>query len=480
MTMKMRLLLVLLLPVFSSLAQELTKGELDKIRSGFKKDVYTKAMQNALSSTDITQLAWNRENVGTTDQMFTYRVDVSGITDQKKSGRCWMFSSLNLFRPMAMKQFNVTEFEFSENYLYFWDLIEKSNLFLNNMAISTNLPIDNEKVRWYLRSPVDDGGQWINFVNLAKKYGMVPKDAMEETNSSENTSLMIKFINTKLREDALELREMVGAKSPVLLAKQTTNKQEIIELTATKVDQAKLTARKIEMLSEIYRMLALNLGEPPSEFQWRYKTKDKKITEAKTYTPQSFMAEIFGETKLEDFVMLMNDPSRPFWKHYEIENYRNTQEGINWNYVNLPNEEIKAFCIASIKNNEALYASCDVAKQLRRDVGILDVDNFDFESVYGVKFGMNKAQRIQSGESGSSHGMALIAVDVDAQQKPVKWQFENSWGPAAGEKGYLTFTDAWFNEYMFRFVVNKKYLSEKVLEIYKQKAEMLPPWDPMF
>ena len=227
-------------------------------------------------------------------------------------------------------------------------------------------------------------------------------------------------------------------------------------------------------------MLALNLGEPPSEFQWRYKTKDKKITEAKTYSPLSFMTEIFGETKLDDYVMLMNDPSRPFWKHYEIENYRNTQEGINWNYVNLPNEEIKAFCIASIKNNEALYASCDVAKQLRRDVGILDVDNFDFESVYGVKFGMNKAQRIQSGESGSSHGMALIAVDVDAQQKPVKWQFENSWGPTAGEKGYLTFTDAWFNEYMFRFVVNKKYLSEKVLEIYKQKAEILPPWDPMF
>ena len=269
---------------------------------------------------------------------------------------------------------------------------------------------------------------------------------------------MIKFINSKLREDALELREMVAAK----------------------VDQKKQTARKIEMLSEIYRMLALNLGEPPSEFQWRYKTKDKKIIEAKTYTPQSFMAEIFGETKLEDFVMLMNDPSRPFWKHYEIENYRNTQEGINWNYVNLPNETIKEFCIASIKNNEALYASCDVAKQLRRDVGILDVDNFDFESVYGVKFGMNKAQRIQSGESGSSHGMALIAVDVDAQQKPVKWQFENSWGPTAGEKGYLTFTDAWFNEYMFRFVVNKKYLTEKVLEIYRQKAEMLPPWDPMF
>jgi len=456
--MKIRLLFILLLPAFMSMAQDLTKSDFDQLKSGFKKDAYTKAMQNALSSNDITKLAWNRDNVGTTDQLFTYRVDVSGITDQKSSGRCWMFSSLNLFRPMAMKQFNVAEFEFSENYLYFFDLIEKSNLFLNNIANSASLPIDNEKVKWYLKSPVDDGGQWINFVNLAKKYGMVPKDAMEETNSSENTSAMTKFINTKLREDALELRGMV----------------------ADKADQKKLTARKLEMLSEIYRMLALNLGEPPAEFQWRYKAKDKKISEVKTWTPLSFMAEVFGETKLDDYVMVMNDPTRPFWKHYEVENYRNTQEGSNWHYVNLPNDDIKEFCIASIKDNQALYASCDVGKQLRREVGILDVDNFDYESVYGVKFGMNKAQRILTGESGSSHGMALIAVDVDSLQKPIKWQFENSWGANSGEKGYLTFTDAWFNEYMFRFVVNKKYLSEKVIEIYGQKPEMLPPWDPMF
>ena len=452
------LLFIGILATGSLLAQEISKPEMDKIRSGFKKDAYTKAMQNALSSNDISKLAWNRENVGTTDQLFTYRVDVSGITDQKSSGRCWMFSSLNLFRPMAMKQFNLAEFEFSENYLYFYDLLEKANLFLNNMENSANLPIENEKVRWYLKSPVDDGGQWINFVNLANKYGMVPKETMGETNSSENTSLLTRFINTKLREDAIEIRDLKN----------------------TKADPKKLAARKTEMLSEIYRMLALNLGEPPTEFQWRYKNKDKKIADVKTYTPQGFMSDVFGDTKLEDYVMIMNDPSRPFWKHYEVENYRNTEEGKNWHYVNLPNDVIKEFCIASIKNNEALYASCDVGKQLRRDVGILDVDNFDYESVYGVKFGMNKAQRIETGESGSSHGMALIAVDLDAQQKPVKWQFENSWGPTAGEKGYLTFTDAWFNEYMFRFVVNKKYLKAKVLEIYGQKPEMLPPWDPMF
>ena len=449
--------LLILLATGSLFAQDISKTAMDQIRSGFKKDAYTKAMQNALSSNDISKLAWNRSNVGTVDQLFTYRVDVSGITDQKSSGRCWMFSSLNLFRPIVMKKYNLAEFEFSESYLYFYDLLEKANLFLNNIENSANLPIEDQKVRWYLRPPVDDGGQWGNFVNLVKKYGLVPKSAMGETNSSENTSLLTKFINSKLREDALEIRELKNAKA----------------------DAKKIASRKVEMLSEIYRMLALNLDEPPTEFQWRFKDKDNKIVEKKL-TPQSFRDEVLGDSSLDDFVMIMNDPSRPYWKHYEVENYRNTAEGNNWHYVNLPNDVIKEFCVASIKNNEALYASCDVGKQLRREVGVLDVDNFDYESIYGVKFGMNKAQRIQTGESGSSHGMALIAVDVDAQGKPVKWQFENSWGPAAGEKGYLTFTDAWFNEYMFRFVVNKKYLTSKVLEIYGQKPEMLPPWDPMF
>lgn len=443
---------------FLGAAQNIDQQDLEKIRSGFVKDNYTEAMENALSSNPITNLAWSRENEGTTDHYFTYRVDVKGITNQKSSGRCWLFTSLNVFRPMAMQHFNTSSFEFSENYLYFWDIFEKANLFLNNIVATADKNISDEKVRWYFRSPVDDGGQWINFVNLANKYGMVPKEAMEETYSSENTSWMTKLIKRKLREQALVLRDM-------------KNNNE---------SAAKINDTKVEMMGVIYRMLVLNLGEPPTEFSYRFKDKDGTISEAKAYTPQSFMKEVLGDIQLSDYVMLMNDPSRPYWKHYEIENYRNVQEGENWHYVNLPNEDIKQFCIESIKSNEAMYASCDVGKQLRRDFGVLDVDNFNYEAVYNVPFTMNKAERIKTGDSGSSHGMALIAVEVDKNEKPVKWQFENSWGESAGEKGYLTFTDQWFNEYMFRIVVNKKYLSEKVLDIYSQKAEMLPPWDPMF
>lgn len=443
---------------FLGAAQNIDQQDLEKIRSGFVKDNYAEAMENALSSNPITSLAWSRENEGTTDHYFTYRVDVKGITNQKSSGRCWLFTSLNVFRPMAMQHFNTSSFEFSENYLYFWDIFEKANLFLNNIVATADKDISDEKVRWYFRSPVDDGGQWINFVNLANKYGMVPREAMEETYSSENTSWMTKLIKRKLREQALVLRDM-------------KNNNE---------SSAKINDTKVEMMGVIYRMLVLNLGEPPTEFSYRFKDKDGTISEAKTFTPQSFMKEVLGDIQLSDYVMLMNDPSRPYWKHYEIENYRNVQEGENWHYVNLPNDDIKQFCIESIKSNEAMYASCDVGKQLRRDFGVLDVDNFNYEAVYNVPFTMSKAERIKTGDSGSSHGMALIAVEVDKNEKPVKWQFENSWGESAGEKGYLTFTDQWFNEYMFRIVVNKKYLSEKVLDIYSQKAEMLPPWDPMF
>lgn len=454
---RLLLSLAIVIPTITN-AQTISQEDLTEIRSEFMKDQYTIGMQNALSSNPINKIAWNRENEGTIDHHFTYRVDVSGITNQKSSGRCWLFTSLNIFRPIAMKKFDVNAFEFSENYLYFWDIFEKANLFLNNIVESADLPLSDQKVRWYLGSPVGDGGQWINFVNLANKYGMVPRDAMEETNSSNSTAWLVKLINRKLREQALELRTM----------KNEDQKEKQIH------------ARKVEMMSEIYRMLALNLGEPPLDFTYRYENKNKVLSATKTYTPQSFMSEVLGDIQLNDYVMLMNDPSRPYWKHYEIENYRNVEEGENWHYVNLPNIDIKEFCIESIKNNEAMYASCDVGKQLRRDVGVLDVDNFNYEAVYNVSFNMNKTQRIQTRESGSSHGMALIAVELDETQKPIKWQFENSWGEKAGENGYLTFTDDWFNEYMFRIVVHKKFVSEKVKEIYGEDPQILPPWDPMF
>jgi bleomycin hydrolase len=455
---KLSLAFFALLFVLGLSAQQLDKDAIGEIRNSLKMDAYTKGMQNALSNNDINNLAKNLENINEDDHNFTYRVDVKGITNQQKSGRCWLFTSLNIFRPKAMEVFNLNSFEFSQNYLYFWDLFEKANLYLNNMIETANKPIDDRYVQWYLRSPIDDGGMWSSFANLVDKYGMIPKEAMTETHSSDNTRDMVKFINLKLKEDGIRLREAAanGAKPKELQAQRT------------------------EMMKEVYRMLVLNLGVPPTEFTWRYQDKNKTVADYQTYSPMQFKEKVLGDIQVKDYVMLMNDPTRPFNVHCEIDNYRNVEEGVNWHYVNLDNSAIKVMAVESIKNNEAIYASCDVGQQLDRKYGILDVDNFDYESVYDVTFGMNKAERIQTGASGSSHGMALVAVDLDKSGNTTKWQFENSWGTEAGHKGYLTFTDEWFDEFMFRIVVHKKFVTPEVLKIYETEATLLPPWDWMF
>jgi len=381
-----------------------------------------------------------------------------GISDQKKSGCCWMFTRMNVLRPMVIDKYKLSDFEFSHNYLYFWDIFEKANLYLTLQIKYADKPMDDRQVEWLFKSPVGDGGVWNSFTNLADKYGLVPKEVFPETNSSENTSWMVRIIKRKLREDGLELREMHNSKTKY----------------------SKLENRKFEMLGDIYRILAMNLGEPPTNFNYRFVDKDDNLGQLESFTPKSFMLEVLGDIDFTDHIMLMNDPTREYNKVYEIEYDRNVLEGRNWIYLNLTNDEIKKFAVESIKNNKAMYASCDVGKQLNNDLGFSDIDNYDFESLYGINFGMNKAQRITTFESGSSHGMALIAVDVNENEKPVKWQFENSWGVTSGHNGYLTFTDDWFNEYMFRVVVNKEFIDAETLKLLDQKSIMLPPWDPMF
>ncbi|MBT3207007.1 MAG: C1 family peptidase [Bacteroidetes bacterium] len=447
--------------VFSVLFSQngnISNNELQKIKNTFKKDANTIAITNALTSNDISKLVLNRDNVGKTDHFFKYKVDVKGITNQKSSGRCWMFTGLNVLRPKLMKKYNLETFEFSTNYLYFYDQLEKANLFLETVIATGQKPMTDKKVEWLFKSPINDGGVWNSLTNLVEKYGLIPKQAMSETYSSENTRMMVKLIKRKLREDGLELRA----------------------LAEKKANAKTIHARKIEMLAEIYRMLALNLGEPPSEFSWRYTDIDRKISELKKYTPQSFFKETLPNVDFNNYVMLMNDPSKEYYKLYEIELDRNVLEGKNWLFLNLPSNEIKTFAKNSIKNNEAMYASCDVGKQLNRVEGLLLTDNYDYESLYGIEFEMNKKERIISFESGSTHGMALVAVDVDENDNPTKWQFENSWGENAGHLGYLTFSDKWFDEYMFRIVVLKKFIDEKTLKLLDQKPILLPPWDPMF
>ena len=425
---------------------------LAKISEGYEGNAADKALRNALATTSIGTLAMNAENAAMIDTHFSDRVKTKGITDQKSSGRCWLFTGLNVLRAKMIDKYELPGMEFSQNYLFFYDQLEKANLFLQGVIDTKDLPFEDRKVDWLFSNPLSDGGQFTGVSNLITKYGLVPAEAMPETYQSDNTSQMANLLKLKLREYGLELRE---------------------------APKSKVQDMKVKQLSEIYRMLALCLGEPVQEFEWTRCDKNNNIVSRKTYTPKSFYDEFIGEDLENNYVMIMNDPCREYGKVYEIDYDRHVYDGHNWLYINLPVERIKEMAIASIKDNTAMYFSCDVGKFANSKKGVLDINNFDYESLMGVTFGMDKKERVQTHASGSSHAMTLIAVDI-VDGKPVKWMVENSWGPASGYQGNYIMTDEWFNEYMFRLVVEKKYVPADVLKILDQKPVQLPAWDPMF
>ena len=425
---------------------------LAKISDRYEGNAADKALRNALATTPINTLAMNAENAAMIDTHFSDRVRTKGITDQKSSGRCWLFTGLNVLRAKMIDKYELPGMEFSQNYLFFYDQLEKANLFLQGVIDTKDLPFEDRKVDWLFSNPLSDGGQFTGVSNLITKYGLVPAEAMPETYQSDNTSQMANLLKLKLREYGLELRE---------------------------APKSKVQDMKIRQLSEIYRMLALCLGEPVQEFEWTRCDKDNNIVSRKKYTPKSFYDEFIGEDLENNYVMIMNDPCREYGKVYEIDYDRHVYDGHNWLYINLPIERIKEMAIASIKDNTAMYFSCDVGKFANSKKGVLDINNFDYESLMGVTFGMDKKERVQTHASGSSHAMTLIAVDI-VEGKPVKWMVENSWGPASGYQGNYIMTDEWFNEYMFRLVVEKKYVPADVLKMLDQKPVQLPAWDPMF
>ncbi len=433
----------------------ITAEMLQEIRTGQTNSLAERAARNALALNPIAELATNAENLAMIDTHFSHRVRTKGITDQHQSGRCWLFTGLNVLRAKMIDDLDLPSLEFSQNYLFVYDQLEKSNLFLQGVIDTKHLPMDDRQVEWLFKNPLNDGGQFTGVSNLVMKYGVVPAEVMPENYQSNNTAQVGNLLKLKLREFGLTLREQKDRRSTVAL--------------------------KTEMLKEIYSMLVRAYGVPPTEFEWTRHDKEGNPIETKHYTPKSFYQEYFGDIDLEkNFVMVMNDPTREYHKVYEIEYDRHVYDGDNWLYLNLPIEEVKALAIASIKDNTAMYFSCDVGKYLLSKKGTLDINNFDYESLMGVEFPMNKEQRVRTFASGSSHAMTLIAVDLDEEGNPKKWMVENSWGANSGWKGNLIMTDEWFEEYMFRVVIDKKYIPAETLKLLEQKPVMLPSWDPMF
>jgi bleomycin hydrolase len=453
----------LLIGVFYSLSAQQNGGidatMMQKIAQSYKMSPETKALKNALFTLDINKLAVNSDNATSFDTYFSNQVKTKAVSDQKSSGRCWLFTGLNVLRAKAIDAHKLpADFQFSQNYLFFYDQLEKANLFLQAIIDTRQAEMTDKTVEWLFKNPIGDGGQFTGVANLVAKYGLVPQEVMPETYSSNNTNRLTNLLTLKLREFGLKLRETSKTKG------MTTDK---------------LTATKTEMLGTIYKMLALNLGEPIKEFTWSPKDAQGKAINPKQYTPLSFFQEYVNQD-FSNYVMVMNDPTREYNKVYEIEYDRHVYDGQNWKYLNLPMDKIAEMAITSIKDSTALYFSCDVGKFLDRDKGYLDIQNFDYESLMGTTFSMNKKERIATFSSGSSHAMTLVAVDLDSLNHPKKWMVENSWGANYGYHGFLIMTDEWFNEYMFRLVVEKKYISPEIEKLLNQKPIVLPPWDPMF
>ncbi|HPS54322.1 MAG TPA: C1 family peptidase, partial [Sedimentisphaerales bacterium] len=398
----------------------------------------------------------NRKILWQHNEKFSKEIDkVGSITNQKNSGRCWLFAGLNTLRPFVIKKHNMKDFEFSQNYLAFWDKMEKANTFLETIIEFRDRDLMDRELMIFLNMPIQDGGYWENARDLIKKYGVVPKDIMPETQSSSNTGLMNKTISHKLRADAAKLRKMYA--------------------DGQNVDE--LRKAKEKMLAETYRMLVLNLGEPVSQFQWRFADPNDKLSELKSYTPKSFYDEFVG-LDLDEYVNIFNDSLHEYGGHYTIKLSKNIYDGHDINFANVPIETIKKIAMASIDANVPLLFAADVGYDQDGTLGIMAEDLYDYESIYKVDLTMSKADRAIYRNSVRGHGMVFTGVDV-VDGKAVKWKVENSWGEERGSKGYWTLYDNWFDMHVYNIIAKKEFVPAEVLKIYEKPVVELPAWDPM-
>ena len=435
----------------------LTHEDLSRLRSEFEASPSNRLMQNAVTQHDVNDIALDRSVVTGATHSFSISLDDWNVTNQAKSGRCWMFAGLNLFRAASKNVLKVKQFEFSQNYLMFWDKIERANFLLEAIIETADKPVDDRTVAWLLQRPISDGGQWDMFVNLVKKHGVVPKSVMPETESSGNSERMNFILNYQIRQGAKRIRDLYASEAGLDQMRQA----------------------KKETLRVIYRVLCIHLGTPPNRFNWQWTDKDGQFHRDGEVTPLQFAGK-YVVTPIDEIVCLVHDPreTSPMGRTFTVAYLGNVVGGSLVKYLNVDIHLMKDIALRLLQDGQPVWMGCDTGKQMHRQLGLWDARLFDYPGVYGADFSLDKAGRLEYHQTRMTHAMVFTGVDV-VDGRPRRWRVENSWDDKVGDKGFFLMNDTWIDDYMFEIATPKSYLPADLQKALDLTPIVLPPWDPM-
>ena len=437
------------------MGKTITRKQVAELRKGFDAESSNKVAQNAVTNVQLPDLTLNRDLVQDIDDSFSTKLDDWKVTAQMRSGRCWLFATLNLLRVGAMKKMKLKNFEFSQAHIHFWDKFERANHLLESIIETSDRPVDDRTIHFLLSDPIGDGGQWNMATNLIRKHGLVPKSAYPESNSSSATRWMNAELKNILRSSACEIRAIVDGGGSVEEAREHKEKR----------------------IADIWNMLCIHLGTPPKTFNWQWRDKDGDFHRNGRMTPQQFAAE-FVDIDWEDYVCIVNDPRNEYYQTYTVDFLQNVAGGPPVVYLNVPSKEMKGITQKLLEDGIPVWMGCDVGKEMDRKRGLWDADLFDVEGLYGIEYGMDKADRLRHNQTMMTHAMLFTGVDV-VNGRPRRWRVENSWGQDTGQKGYYTMNDSWYDQYMFEIAAPTSYLNEKMQAGLESEPVVLPAWDPM-
>ena len=437
---------------------ELTKEFTDQLYANYEANVKYAALENTVTHNGIHASLETRQSAVENTPVFSLDLTKDKVTNQKASGRCWMFAALNTFRHKMISSFQLEDFELSQAHTFFWDKYEKSNWFLEQVIATADQELTRRKVAFLLQTPQQDGGQWDMVVSLFEKYGVVPKSVYPESISSSNSRELNTYLNKLLRQDAQILRDLIHSGA----------------------DSEAVASKKQALLQEIFNFLAMSLGLPPREFDFSYRDKDNQFHTESGLTPQSFYKK-YVDLQLDDYVSIINAPTtdKPYGKSYTVDMLGNVVGSRPVRYLNVPMDRLKELAIAQMKAGETVWFGSDVGQVSNRKAGILATDVYDFEAGMDIHLTQDKAGRLDYAESLMTHAMVLTGVDLDEAGQPRKWKVENSWGDKVGTDGYFVASDAWMDEYTYQIVVRKEFLTADELAAYEAEQIVLAPWDPM-